>query len=316
MLAKESIRVFAPATVANVGCGFDIFGFALQEPGDEVVLEVVDEPGLSITQITGDDGRIPSEPEKNTAGLSLLSMMKALKVEFGLNMELHKKMDIGSGLGSSAASAVASVFALNAMLKNPLPNDALLEYAVEGEKLTSGQTVHLDNISAALLGGFVLVRSNDPMDIIPLPAPDNLFCTVIHPKIEIRTELSRKMLRTSLPLYKAVRQWGNVAGTVSALYTRNYDLLKRSFEDEIVVPERAVLIPFYYEMRDAAIKKDAIGFSISGSGPSVFALSNRRKNAQEIGNALSKILNNGEIAHDLYVSDINREGPRILEEKL
>lgn len=314
LINKKNISAFAPATVANVGCGFDIFGFAVDAPGDEVSLSIKDKPGVRITKISGDQGRLPLEAEKNTASVSLQAMLNNINADFGVDMELHKKMDIGSGMGSSAASSVVSVFALNAMLKNPFKPLELLPFAIEGEKLTSGHSVHLDNIAACLLGGFVLVRSNDPIDVIKIPIPDDLYCTIIHPHIEIRTELSRKMLKTNLPLYKAVRQWGNIAGTLTALFTHDYELLRRSFEDEIVVPERAVLIPQYYEMRVAALENEAIGFSISGSGPSVFALSDNLHKAKKIAAGLQRVLTDVEIDNDVYISGVNMQGPRIIEQ--
>jgi homoserine kinase len=312
-LKKKEIRVFAPATVANVGCGFDIFGFALHEPGDEIILKVSESKGLQITKITGDEGRLPTEANKNTAGQSLLAMMNELKFESGLEMEVHKKMAIGSGLGSSAASAVASVFAFNAMLERPLSKTELLKYAIEGEKIASGESVHLDNIAACLYGGFILVRSRNPIDIVALPVPDNLFCTVIHPQIEIRTESSRKILRKQIPLEKAVTQWGNVAGTISALYQEDFELLKRSFNDVIVVPDRSQLIPYYQDLQQVAMDSDAIGCSISGSGPSIFALSSDSETARKIGSNMSAVLTDVKIGHDIYISKINTQGPKVIE---
>ena len=312
-LKKKEIRVFAPATVANVGCGFDIFGFALHEPGDEIILKVSENKGLQITKITGDEGRLPTQANKNTAGQSLLAMMNELKFESGLEMEVHKKMAIGSGLGSSAASAVASVFAFNAMLERPLSKTELLKYAIEGEKIASGESVHLDNIAACLYGGFILVRSRNPIDIVALPVPDNLFCTVIHPQIEIRTESSRKILRKQIPLEKAVTQWGNVAGTISALYQEDFELLKRSFNDVIVVPDRSQLIPYYQDLQQVAMDSDAIGCSISGSGPSIFALSSDSETARKIGSNMSAVLTDVKIGHDIYISKINTQGPKVIE---
>jgi homoserine kinase len=312
-LKKKEIRVFAPATVANVGCGFDIFGFALHEPGDEIILKVSESKGLQITKIIGDEGRLPTQANKNTAGQSLLAMMNELKFESGLEMEVHKKMAIGSGLGSSAASAVASVFAFNAMLERPLSKTELLKYAIEGEKIASGESVHLDNIAACLYGGFILVRSRNPIDIVALPVPDNLFCTVIHPQIEIRTESSRKILRKQIPLEKAVTQWGNVAGTISALYQEDFELLKRSFDDVIVVPDRSQLIPYYQDLQQVAMDSDAIGCSISGSGPSIFALSSDSETARKIGSNMSAVLNDVKIGHDIYISKINTQGPKVFE---
>ncbi|MDD8014243.1 MAG: homoserine kinase [Acidobacteriota bacterium] len=312
-LSRTQIRAFAPATVANVGSGFDVFGFALHQPGDEVFLKIIPRPGVTITRITGDEGKLPVDPTKNTAGVSLLAMLDKLNADFGIEMELHKKMAIGSGLGSSAASSVAGVFGLNAMLRHPMTKDELLPFAIAGEKITSGESVHLDNIAACLYGGFILVRSRQPIDIVSIPAPRQLVCAVLHPQIEIRTELSRKMLLQHVPLQKAVTQWGNVAGTVCALFNGDFELLKRSFEDVIVTPDRAILIPRYDAVRDAALAAGAIGCSISGSGPSIFALSDSLAGAEAVGQAMKRSLSDLNIQLDLYISEINREGPKILE---
>jgi homoserine kinase len=311
-LKKTRIHAFAPASVANVGCGFDVFGFALHNPGDEVFLTATETPGIRITKILGDENKLPIDPQKNTASVSLAAMMADLNFDFGIDLEVHKKMAIGSGLGSSAASSVASVFALNNMLEYPLSKDQLLRYAIEGEKIASGESVHLDNIAACLYGGFILVRSREPIDIVSIPIPDDLYCTVLHPQIEIKTEIARRMLRSSISMEQAITQWGNVAGTVCALFTSDYELLKRSFDDVVVVPDRAVLIPRYYELRDTALANGAIGCSISGSGPSVFALSNNEHSAKKIGEAMKNVFSGLDIGTDLYISQINKEGPKIL----
>lgn len=312
-LKHKSVKVFAPATVANVGCGFDIFGFALHQPGDEVILRAANKKGLSISKITGDAGALPLQADKNTAGRSVLAMMDYLKLDFGLQMELHKKMPIGSGLGSSAASSVAGVFALNALLDEPLETEKLLEFAIEGEKIASGESVHLDNITACMYGGFILVRSKDPIDIVALPVPDNLYCTVLHPQIEIRTSESRKMLRSSIALNTAINQWANVAGVVTALFKEDFNLLKRSLKDEVAEPDRSILIPHFNLLKEAALEAGAAGFSISGSGPSVFALSSGLQKAEEIGSALQDVLQKHSIENDLYVSKVNTAGPILLE---
>ena len=311
-LKYKEIRAYAPATVANVGCGFDIFGFAINEPGDEVYLKITDTPGVVIKEISGDNGMLPKEAIKNTAGKSLLSMLDSINADFGIEMSLHKKMPIGSGLGSSAASSVVSVFAMNEMLNKPLSREELLPFVIEGEKIASGENVHLDNISACLYGGFILVRSQNPIDIISIPTPPSLYCTVIHPQIEIKTAETRKMLKTHTPLEKAIHQWANVAGVVTALFKEDYNLLKRSLKDEIIEPDRAVLIPHFYEMRDAALDNGSVGFSISGSGPSVFAFSAGQEDAQKVAEAIGGVLKDKGIAYDAFVSPVNKQGPRVL----
>jgi homoserine kinase len=312
-LKYSEIRAYASATVANVGCGFDIFGFAINEPGDEVFLKITDEPGVVIKEISGDKGMLPTEAVKNTAGKSLMAMLAFINAEFGIEMSLHKKMPIGSGLGSSAASSVVSVYAMNSMLKNPLSREELLPFVVEGEKIASGENVHLDNISACLYGGFILVRSQNPIDIISIPTPPSLHCTVIHPQIEIKTAEMRKMLKARTPLEKAIHQWANVAGVVTALFKEDFELLKRSLKDEIIEPDRAVLIPHFYEMRDAALENGSVGFSISGSGPSVFAFSTGQEDARKVAEAIGGVLKNKGIAYDVFVSPINKQGPRVID---
>ncbi len=312
-LKKTKIRVFAPASVANVGCGFDIFGFALYYPGDEVKLKATTSSGITITRISGDGNRLSKDIEKNTAGVSLQAMMDYLQADFGIQMEIHKKMPIGSGLGSSAASSVASVYGLNQMLNEPLEKHQLLEFAIEGEKIASGDNVHLDNITACLYGGFILVRSRNPVDIVQIPTPIGLHCTILYPQIEIKTEASRKLLRKQITLEQAVTQWGNVAGTITALFTSDFELLKRSLDDVVVVPDRAELIPKYYQIYEAAMSTGAIGCSISGSGPSIFALGKNENSAKKIGEAMVDALNGLDINSDLYISAINNDGPKIIE---
>jgi homoserine kinase len=309
---KKKIKVFAPASVTNVSCGFDIMGFAIDWPGDEIVLRIKDKPGITISKITGDKGRLPLDPLKNTAGLSLITLAKHLGFKKGIEMEIHKKMALGSGLGSSAASAVASVFALNELLGKPLSRIELLPFALEGEKLTSGGTPHADNISACLMGGFVVVRSIDPMDVVNIKTPGKLFCTIVHPKLEINTADTRKILRKQVLLADAVKQWGNVAGLIAGLTTGDYGLISRSLQDVIIEPIRAILIPGFNKIKNKAIEAGALGCSISGSGPSIFALSKSEAIAKKAGEAMMKELSSIEIEGDLYISKINKQGPKVI----
>jgi homoserine kinase len=312
-LKNKKIRVFAPATVANVGSGFDIFGFALHTPGDEVFLRITDKRGVEIKNIVSEFDDLPYDATKNTAAVSVGAMLKFLRADFGVSLNLHKKMPIGSGLGSSAASSVASVYALNCLLENPLSKEEILNFAIAGEKITSGESVHLDNIAACLFGGFRLVRSRNPFDIISIPTPDDLYCTIIHPRINIKTAESRKLLKKQIPLDIAVTQWGNVAGMIAALFKKDYDLLSRSLKDVVAEPVRSILIPYFEELSSRALKAGALGCSISGSGPSVFALSNSHNKAQFVGEALKRVLDGHEVENDLYISKINEEGPKVIE---
>ena len=311
-LKGKTVRVFAPATVANVGSGFDIFGFALNVPGDEVNLVVEKNPGVRIREISGDDGLLPTVAENNTAGVSLQAMLKSIKADFGVSFDLHKKMPVGSGLGSSAASSVASIFALNCLLDQPLSKNELLQFAIEGEKITSGERIHMDNIAACLYGGFILVRSSMTRDIVSIPTPDELYCTIIHPQINIKTSESRRILKKQISLDMAITQWGNAAGMIAALFKQDFDLLRRSLKDVVAEPVRSMLIPYFQELNSAALDTGAIGCSISGSGPSVFALSEGIKRATNVGAAFKSVLDAHDVDNDVFVSAINKEGPRIL----
>ncbi len=309
---KNQVQVYAPATVANVACGFDILGFAIKDPGDEVILRKKDEAGISIIKIVGDSGELPHDPKKNTAGVALQAFLNHINSDQGIEIELYKKMPLGSGLGSSAASAVASVFAGNILLGNPLTREELLPFALEGEKTACG-TAHADNAAPALLGGFILIRSYYPLDVIKIPFPDNLYCTIVHPEIEIRTEDARKILKKEILFKDAITQWGNIAGLIAGLMKPDYDLIRRSMQDVIIEPVRSILIPGFQEIKDAAIKVGALGCSISGSGPSIFALSTSKNIAEVVGTAMQDVFNGLEVNSEIYVSQINQNGPKIIE---
>jgi len=310
---KKEIKVFAPASVTNVSCGFDIMGFAIDGPGDELKLKITKKPGIVISKITGDHGKLPKQVEKNTAGKSIASLVKYLGFSKGIEIEINKKMSLASGLGSSAASAVAGVFALNEILSNPLSKKELLPFALEGEKLTCGGAPHADNVSASLYGGFIIVRSLDPLDVINIDVPKDLFCTIVHPDIEIHTGDTRKILKKQILLSDAVQQWGNVASLVAGLLKKDYELIGRSLQDVIVEPIRSILIPGFNEIKKAALSAGALGCSISGSGPSIFAFSSSKITAKNIGKEMQSVLSKLEIESDLYISKINKEGPRVIK---
>lgn len=309
---ENEIKVFAPASVTNVSCGFDIMGFALDWPGDEVVLRLNKNPGIKITKITGDDGKLPFDPAKNTAGRSLFALAQHLNFSDGIEIEIHKKMALGSGLGSSAASAVASVFALNEILDRPLNRMELLNFALEGEKLTTGNKVHVDNVAACLLGGFIIVRSINPIDIVNIDYPESLYCTLLHPHIELQTSEMREIIKEHVSLLDAVQQWGNIAGLVAGLMKKDFSLIGRSLQDVIIEPVRSKFIPGFDDIKEAALDAGALGSSISGSGPSVFALSTDEKTAQLAAEAMKKVLLSINIEGDTYISKINKNGPKVI----
>ena len=307
---RNAVHVFAPATVANMVCGFDVLGFALEEPGDEVLMRRVDNPGVHLVSVTGDDGRLPREAEKNTVSASVMAFLRYIdSADVGIEIELHKHMPIGSGLGSSAASTVAGLFAVNTLLGNPLSRQELLPFAIQGEELACGHG-HADNVAPALLGGITLIRGYDPLDVVALPAPPELYASVVFPHVDVPTRDARQMIRAKVALKDAVTQWGNIAGLVAGLFTSDYDLIGRSMHDVLIEPTRAILIPEFYEMRKLAMEGGALGFGISGSGPSVFAFAKSKDTARHITTVIQAHLDNHGIESNGYVSGINNEGPK------
>lgn len=310
---KRSINVFAPATVANAVCGYDVLGFAVNAPGDEVIMRLRDEPGVIITKISGDDGRLPYDPAKNTVSLSVQHYLNHIgRSDIGVEIELFKKMPIGSGLGSSSASTVAGLFAINTLMDNPLTKMELVPFAMKGEEMACGYG-HADNVAPALLGGFVLVRSYEPLDIIQLPYPEELYCSIVFPQIDVPTRDARQIIRSKILLKDAVTQWGNVAGLVAGLYTKDINLIARSMQDVIVEPVRSILIPDFYKLREIAMENGALSFGISGSGPSVFSFTKNEDDAQKINEKLQKHFLWLDTESIAYRSPINGMGPIILD---
>ncbi|MGM0545233.1 MAG: homoserine kinase [Bacteroidota bacterium] len=310
----DEVKVFAPASVANVSCGFDVMGFALARPGDEIVARRSEQPGIRITKITGEGGVLPTSVDENTGGVAAQKLLNHINSDVGIELEIHKKMPLGSGLGSSAASSVGAVVAVNYLLGLPCSQDELLGFAAEGERVACG-TPHLDNVAPALFGGLVLIRSQQPADVVELNCPNPLFATVVHPQIEIKTEDTRKILRRDIPLQKAITQWGNVGGLVAGLLKGDYGLISRSLQDVIIEPVRSVLIPGYEKVKKAAIDAGALGSGISGSGPSIFALSADKETANSVGEAMQETFIEVGLKNEIYVSEINKKGPEILEER-
>jgi homoserine kinase len=305
---SNAIKVFAPASVANVAVGFDILGFALEKPGDEIIIREGKEPGLKITQITGAKNKLPLDVMKNTAGYAAHRLLEHLgELDRPLEMEIHKKMPFGSGLGSSAASAVGGVFAVNEFCKTGLTKYDIIRYAVEGEEIADG-AFHADNVAPSLLGGMVLVRDNATLDVKKLHVPAGLHVVVIYPHIEILTKDSRGILSPQVPFKDVILQTGNLASFVAAMYTSDFEMMRRSLQDVIVEPQRAKLIPKFYEVKEMALKEGCLGFSISGAGPSMFALCDNSHLAETIGAKAKLILKEAKLASDIFLSKINLEG--------
>jgi homoserine kinase len=307
----KSIRAFAPATVANVCCGFDILGFPVDEPADEVIITLKDEPGIVVSKITGDNGKLPLESSKNTASVAVQSYLNELGKSVGLTIQLHKGLPLGSGMGSSAASGVAALVAINELMGNPMTRQQLVPHAMEAERVACG-AAHADNVAPSLLGGFVLVRNYAPLDLVAIPTPDNLFCTLVHPHLELKTEDSRKVLRQSIPLKDAIAQSGNVAGLVLGLMKSDFDLIGRSLVDKIAEPIRSVFIPGFDEVRSIVKNAGGIGCGISGSGPTLFALSNSRELAEKLGDLMKQQFLRYKLISDVFVSKVNQQGAGIM----
>lgn len=305
----NKIKIFAPATIANVSCGFDILGLCLDTVGDKMIIRKTKEKGVTISKIVGQI--LPLETKNNVAGIAALALLEKADPDCGFDIEIHKNIKPGSGIGSSAASSAGAVFGINKLLGEPFSLEELVPFAMEGEKLASG-SAHADNVAPAILGGFTLVRSYEPLDIIKINSPKELYATVIHPQIEIKTADSRSVLKQQVTLKLAVKQMGNLGGLISGLYTENYDLISNSLHDEIVEPNRSILIPGFDDVKKASIKSGALGSGISGSGPSIFALSKGEETAKKVAKSMGEIYKEIGIDFDIHVSKINQEGIKIL----
>jgi homoserine kinase len=311
-VSQAAVKVFAPATVANVASGFDVLGFALEKPGDTVRLTRQAGKRVDLVAVEGDGGRLPLDPARNTAGVAVTRFLESRGWPFGVQLVLEKGMPLASGLGSSAASAVAGVVAANLLAGEPCSPRDLLPFTLQAEQVACG-AAHADNVAPALLGGFVLIRSYEPLDIVRLPVPRGLAAATAHPHTEIRTEDARRILKKDVRLADAVRQWGNLAALVASLYEGNLDLLGRSLQDVVAEPRRAMLIPGFAEVKAAALSAGALGCSISGSGPSMFALCASLDTAWAAGRSMQETFRRVGLECDLFVSEINRVGPLCLE---
>ncbi len=307
----KSVTAFAPATVSNVACGFDVLGFALHAPGDEVTARLV-ASGVSIEDISGDQGRLPRDATKNTAGIAAQALLNILGERRGVALTIRKGLPLSSGLGGSAASAVAAVVAVDGLFDARTPLETLMACAFEGERVGAG-SAHGDNIGPAVYGGLVLVRDPNPPDVVRLPVPAGLTAVVVHPDLEIETARARALLGASVPLGDAIRQWGNLGAFIDALHRSDFDLMSRSLVDAIAEPRRASLVPGLAEIKQAAAGAGALGCSLSGSGPSLFALCRDAASAQAVASAMGAAVARhigGEPR--IYVSEIAPQGARVI----
>jgi len=306
----KKVKLKIPATVANLVCGFDILGMAVHDPYDEMEFRLLDTPEIIIRHT--DSFGLPEEPSGNVAGIVLLKIQEYFNLKSGFEVIIHKHIKPGSGLGSSAASAAGAAFGANILLGNKLSKEEMVYFAMFGEELASGVR-HADNIAPCIYGGITLVKSTNPIDIIPLNSPD-LFVTAVHPQVEVKTSDARQILKKNITLKSAVEQWGNIAGLVAGIQKNDFPLIGRSLNDVIIEPIRSILIPKFDEIKTRSLQLGALGGGISGSGPSVFMLSEQKETAEKIAQMMKSVYDEIEIASPVYVSKINPAGIQIVEE--
>jgi homoserine kinase len=305
----NEVRIFSPATVANVSCGFDVLGFCLDGIGDGMVVRTTAEKGIRITKIEGYN--LPTETHLNVAGVSAQALIDDAKPDFGFEIEIYKRIKPGSGIGSSSASAAGSVVAINELLGRPYNKTQLTYFAMMGEAMAS-KSFHADNLAPGIFGGFTLVKSVEPLEILELPTPEKLFAVIIHPQIEVKTSEARALLPEKVNLKDASTQWANVGSLVHALHTNDYELLGKSLTDVIAEPHRSKLIPFFDEIKLQTVKNGALGTGISGSGPSIFSLCEGLQNAKTVERKMHDIYNQTGIKFKTYISKINVDGIKMV----
>lgn len=311
-MTYPEISIFCPATIANLSCGFDVLGLALEGAGDRMHLKLSGIPGVRINSILGAD--LPRDPEQNVAGVAALALLEASQYKGGVEIGIEKHILPGSGIGSSAASAAGAVWGLNRLLGDPFEPRELVPFAIRGEALASGAP-HADNVAPALYGGITLIRGYDPLDIARVHCPPLLHAVVLHPQIELKTSDSRSILKRTITLEQGIRQWGNVGGLITGLFTEDYGLISRSLHDGVIEPLRSLLIPGFDLLRDAALAAGALGFGISGSGPSVFALTKGEEMARKTEQALIAAYSTLGIPFKTFTSGVNMDGVRIWDPK-
>jgi homoserine kinase len=308
----KEIKVFAPASIANLSCGYDILGVCLDNIGDEITVRKTKKKGITIKKVSGQ--KLSTDISVNVAGVSATALLNESKVDCGFEIEIHKGIKPGSGIGSSAASSAGSVFAINKLIGEPYSNKELIKFAMQGEMAASGSK-HADNVAAVLLGGFTFVRNSVENDYFKLNTPIEIAFTVIHPKIELKTKDSRAVIKDKVSIKNMIEQSANLGAFISGLYTEDYDLIRRSVKDVVIEPLRSVLIPKFKEIKSASINSGALSCGISGSGPSVFAISKGITTANKVGEAMTKVYRNLNLEYDIHISYVNDKGIRILNYK-
>jgi homoserine kinase len=310
-LSKTSATAFAPASIGNVAVGFDVLGHSFQAIGDRVTARRVAVPGVTITSITGTTVDLPKEPEKNTAGMAVLSMVRDLKLDFGIELSIEKGIPLGSGLGGSAASAVAGVVAANALLAKPLSQLELLKFAMKGEAVASG-SVHVDNIAPSLFGGLVLTVGIDNPNVKQIPVPKTVRCVLVHPHMMLSTREARQILNRSIDLSNVIWQSANLAGFLTGCFTNDLQLIRESLEDVIIEPQRQVLIPGFQAVKQGAMSNGALGCSISGAGPTIFAWC-EEQDAERIRDAMVAGFKAQRMETDAWISTLDAVGARVVD---
>ena len=304
----NKITISVPSSVANVSCGFDVLGFCLEKPCDEMTVEIKKKQGVDIQIIN--EKSIPTNPKDNVCGAVAFAMIKKLNFKYGFKIKIIKNIKPGSGIGSSAASAAGTAFAINKLTGNIFSKLDLVKYAMYGEEIASGAK-HADNLSPVIFGGFTLVRSLKPLDIIPLPSLKELYVIITHPLIELKTKDARLIIDKKINLEKAIQQWGNLAGFIASLYTKNYELMSKTIEDVIIEPQRLKLIPNYREIVDS-VSKYTLGSGISGAGPSIFSICKGKQNSELVLDKIREITDKKSIEYNLILSQINTDGIKII----
>ena len=308
----DSIKVFSPGSITNLSCGYDILGLCLQNRGDEITVSKTNKKGIIIKSIEGHV--LTKDVNKNVAGIAAQALLKNININYGFEIEIKKGIKPGSGIGSSAASSAGTVYAINQLLDSPFSHLDLIKYSMEGERFVSG-SYHADNVAPIILGGITLVRSIDAIDVIKLPSPKSLEVIIVRPNIEIKTSDSRKVVKKKIKIEKMVQQSANLGSFISSLYTEDFDLMSKSVVDEIIEPDRSMLIPEFDNIKKISIDSGAIAVGISGSGPSIFSLSNNTSLSNKILDNITNHYDKLRIDYDGFISKINTAGIKILETK-